>query len=208
MPKRLLAVVAVVLIMTAAIFAAFAQAQSSPQPPAATPGGTPTPQEQAAAEVQRKVEEEAQAVQAAKLRAQVKHYRGSTWYWRDVMSKPRMKRPFFAHASRNIPRLQYLVKVWKKRAKRARYRAHHPPMLWAWLCIHRHEGPWNSSTNPKYDGGLQMDYDFQRTYGARWLRLKGPAYNWTKWEQIWTAVRAWRTRYFTPWPNTRIPCGV
>jgi hypothetical protein len=192
MPKRLLVVVAVVLVMSAAISAAFAQAQSSPQPPPATPGGTPTPQEQAAAEIQRKTEEEAQAVQAAKLRTRVKRYRGSTWYWRDVMSKPRMKRPFFARASRNVPRLKYLAKVWKRRAKRARYQAHHPAHLRLWMCIHRQEGSWtdNASNNPHW-GGLQMGEWFMWHYAAKIRRKLGKANNWPKLMQIWVAERAY-----------------
>jgi hypothetical protein len=27
-------------------------------------------------------------------------------------------------------------------------------------------------------------------------------------EQIWVAVRAWRTRGFSPWPNTARDCGL
>jgi hypothetical protein len=213
MQRILVVLLVAVLSVSAAIFATFAQAQSSTQP-AATPVPapeatvTPSPEELAAAEIKRKAEHRVLMIKARNLRKKVQHYRARTWYWRSVMQKHNKRRPFFAHASRNIPRLKYLVKVWKKRFRRASWQAHHPPMLWAWLCIHRHEGPWNSNTNPKYDGGLQMDYIFQRMYGARWLRLKGPAYNWTMWEQIWSAVRAWRSRYFSPWPNTRKPCHV
>jgi hypothetical protein len=45
-------------------------------------------------------------------------------------------------------------------------------------------------------------------YNYKLAISKGRANNWSKWEQIWTAVRAWRSHYFRPWPNTRKPCHV
>jgi hypothetical protein len=212
MPRRLIVAALAVMAVAATAYAALAQAQVAPTPistPNTTAAVTPTPQEQAVAEAKRKAELRARALRARHLRHVIKKYRSRTWYWLDVMGKPRKNKPYFVGASRNLGHLKKMLHVWKKRARRARYRGHHPPMLGAWLCIHRHEGPWNSSTNPKYDGGLQMDDNFQNTYGARWRRLKGPAYNWTMWEQIWTAVKAYFSgRGFTPWPHTRIPCGV
>jgi hypothetical protein len=211
--QRTLAVVLVaVLSASAAISAGLAQAQSSTQPPAVTPApSTTTTPEQLAAEAKRKAEQQqAMMAKAAKLRLRIKKYRKVTWRWQDVMQAARKHKPYFAHTSRhNVPNLKRLVRIWKNSAMRANKRAHQPPPgMWAWLCIHRHEGPWNSNTNPIYDGGLQMDMTFQRMYGAKWLRLKGPAYNWTPLEQIWTAVRAWRTRGFYPWPNTARACGL
>lgn len=200
------------LVAGVAIFAALAQAQSpigTAQQPAPTVTPNPKP---ALIKAQRKAlakERAAKKRKARKLRKLVRHYRKRTWYWQDVMQK-RHKRSY-GHESRaqSIRYLKHLVRIWKHHYRHAKWQAHHPPpSLWAWLCIHRHEGPWNSSTNPIYDGGLQMNDTFQYTYGRKWRRLKGPAYNWTKWEQIWTGVRAWRTRGFGPWPNTRIPCGV
>jgi FAD/FMN-containing dehydrogenase len=211
MQRMVVVLLAIMLSVSAAISAGFAQAQSSTEPPAVTPapGITPTPEE-FEAEAKRKAEQHrAITRKAAKLRQRIKLYRKNTWYWQDVMQVARKHKPAVAKSSRHdVPKLQWLVRIWKNRARHAKYHVHHPPYLRSWLCIHRHEGPWNSSTNPVYDGGLQMDYTFQRMYGARWLRLKGRAYNWTMWEQIWTAVRAWRKRWFGPWPNTRKPCGV
>lgn len=89
-----------------------------------------------------------------------------------------------------------------------------PPHYDEWMCIHRHEGAWD---NPGIDwrgqfsgyyGGLQMDLDFQRDYGSRLLRIKGTANNWTPIEQMWVAENAWKTRGFTPWPNTARECGL
>jgi hypothetical protein len=212
MPKPTVVIWAAVLSIATATSAAPAQVQSNTQPPVITtaPVSTPT-REELAAEAKRKAEQrQAMFVKAAKLRLRIRRYRNNTWQWQDVMQVARKRKPVIAHASRyNVPKLRHLAQIWTKRVHRAKYRAHHPPpSLWAWLCIHRHEGPWTSNTNPIYDGGLQMDMTFQRMYGSKWLRQKGPAYNWTMWEQIWSAVRAWRTRRFSPWPNTARACGL
>ena len=65
------------------------------------------------------------------------------------------------------------------------------------MCIHRHEGPWNDPNGPYY-GGLQMDLQFQRAYGAYLLRTKGTADNWTPVEQVAVAERAYKERGFSP----------
>jgi hypothetical protein len=64
------------------------------------------------------------------------------------------------------------------------------------MCIHQYEGSWTDSGGP-YWGGLQMDLGFQATYG-----------HWSPLEQIWVAVRAARSRGFSPWPNTARYCGM
>lgn len=84
------------------------------------------------------------------------------------------------------------------------------PTFRAFVCIHEHEGRWNANTGNGYHGGLQMDWSFMRAYGRDMLakyRGRG-AEAWTPAEQILVAHRAWLTRGFGPWPNTRIPCGV
>jgi hypothetical protein len=100
-----------------------------------------------------------------------------------------------------------LANRWLRREHRAWLIAHHPPALSAWNCIHHYEGSWTDHGAP-YWGGLQMDYSFQSTYAPWLLRHKGTADHWTSLEQIWTAVRAWRVRGFSPWPNTARDCGV
>lgn len=108
----------------------------------------------------------------------------------------------------NSPRSAYLhAEVWVRREHRAWRLAHHPPALRDWYCIHRYEGSWTDHGAP-YWGGLQMDYSFQSTYSPWLLRHKGTADNWTPLEQMWTAVRAWRVRGFSPWPNTARYCGL
>lgn len=84
-----------------------------------------------------------------------------------------------------------------------------PPRYSAWLCIHSHEGAWNSNTGNGYYGGLQMDYDFMSAYGGHLLRTKGTADKWTPLEQMQVAERAYRSgRGFYPWPNTARMCGL
>jgi hypothetical protein len=61
-----------------------------------------------------------------------------------------------------------------------------------------------------YWGGLQMDVEFQHTYGEDMIRLHhgGLANTWTAAEQITVANRAWQTRGYQPWPNTSRMCGL
>ena len=98
--------------------------------------------------------------------------------------------------------------AWRIRAERARFRAHHPPHLAEWRCIHRWEGSWTDPNSPYY-GGLQMDLAFQRAYGPRLLRHKGTANHWAPYEQMWVAERAFKAgRGFHPWPLTALRCGL
>ncbi len=83
-----------------------------------------------------------------------------------------------------------------------------PPHEAAWRCIHRHEGRWNDPNAPYY-GGLQMSKEFQRAYGRYLLRRMGTADKWKPTEQMWIAVRAYRSGTgFHPWPNTARYCGL
>jgi hypothetical protein len=102
----------------------------------------------------------------------------------------------------------WLRNAWRRYALRARHRAHHPPHLAAWRCIHRWEGSWRDPNSPYY-GGLQMDLSFQRAYGPRLLRREGTADKWAPYEQMWVAERALRAgRGFYPWPLTARRCGL
>lgn len=89
-----------------------------------------------------------------------------------------------------------------------------------WACIHRHEsGNWHIH-NPPYDGGMQMDSGFQKTYGSEFIARWGSAGNWPVWAQLLASERAFhgyqspykdayvKGRGFSPWPNTRISCGL
>jgi hypothetical protein len=144
----------------------------------------------------------------AGLVRQIHRYRRQTWRWQLVMG---VRRTPAAHRTVKSPSRPYKVwarNLWKRRATRARRTAHRPPHRPGWLCIQRHEGPWNDP-NPPYYGGLQMDMSFQRTYGRHLLRRKGTANNWTPLEQMWVAERAHRSgRGYYAWLNTARHCGL
>lgn len=82
------------------------------------------------------------------------------------------------------------------------------PHLRDWVCIHSHEAPNWRIADPPYYGGLQMDIGFQRSYGGAYLRSEGTANHWTEQQQMLAAERAWKSRGFTPWPNTARMCGL
>jgi hypothetical protein len=103
--------------------------------------------------------------------------------------------------------LRWLLRTWRARHLELRLRARRPPHLEQWLCIHRYEGAWDDPNAP-YFGGLQMDLAFQKAYGGSLLARKGTADRWSPLEQMWVAERAWRSRGFTPWPNTARYCHL
>ena len=107
----------------------------------------------------------------------------------------------------SIRDVRQAVRLWRGRAEAAYRRAHRPPHLKAWLCIHRYEGSWTDTGAPYY-GGLQMNVTFQQRYGWWLYRRKGTADHWTPLEQMWTAERALSSRGFWPWPNTARVCGL
>jgi hypothetical protein len=117
---------------------------------------------------------------------------------------------FRVHPAAFISTLAYrrwLHGAWKAELARTTRRFRRPPHLTAWRCIHRYEGPWNDPHAPYY-GGLQMDLAFQRAYGRVLLHTKGTANRWNRFEQMWVAERALRSRGFHPWPNTARYCGL
>lgn len=134
-------------------------------------------------------------------------HRDETWRWERVM----LRRPTaYTDSARRIPSLAYrrwVLRLWSQRETAARTAALNPPHKRQWLCIHRYEGSWRDPHSPYY-GGLQMDLEFQSTYGRGLLRTKGTADHWTPLEQMWVAERAYRTRGFWPWPNTARYCGL
>ncbi len=146
---------------------------------------------------------------SAPILEKIRKFRGETWRWQRLMGVPRTPTRYEAERSSSIEFRRWVLRLWQERAAKARRAAKNPPRLRAWLCIHRHEGPWNANTGNGYYGGLQMDMAFQRRYGASLLRTKGPAHRWRPLEQIWVAERAYRSgRGFHPWPNTARACGL
>ncbi len=149
------------------------------------------------------------AERRAPILERIHEFRAATWRWQRVMGV--RVTPYGRRAERSSnPAFRLRIRhLWKQRATRAKRRAQNPPHKRAWLCIHRHEGPWNANTGNGYYGGLQMDMAFQRRYGARLLRRKGLAHRWTPLEQIWVAERARRSgRGFYPWPTAARRCGL
>jgi hypothetical protein len=141
------------------------------------------------------------------LGGQVVGYQRATWRWEQLMGVPRTPTAGRVLAEMSIPDVKRAVLLWRRRAEAARRKAQRPPHLSAFLCIHRYEGSWTDGGSPYY-GGLQMDLGFQQTYAPQLLHTKGTADHWTPLEQIWTAVKAARSRGFYPWPNTARFCGL
>src|SRR5206468_704460 len=98
----------------------------------------------------------------------------ATWRWQSLMGRPRTPTARRVLAGTSIRDAQSAVRLWKRRARRARLAAQHPPHLAAFLCIHRYEAGWTDGGAPYY-GGLQMDLGFQQTYGWWLYREKGTA---------------------------------
>ena len=138
---------------------------------------------------------------------EIRLFRKEAWYWQRVMGVRPTRLGVRRLAALSIPSIKRLDSRWHRVERLASRQAHNPPRLAAWLCIHRYEGSWSDSGAP-YWGGLQMDLSFQSTYGGWLLREKGTADHWSPLEQIWTAVRAARTRGFSPWPNSARMCGL
>ena len=78
----------------------------------------------------------------------------------------------------------------------------------ALLCIHRYEGAWNDDTGNGYYGGLQMSPGFMEAYGSEFVRRYGVASNWPPAVQLEVAYRAVESVGYSPWPSTRVACGV
>jgi hypothetical protein len=153
-------------------------------------------------------QDQIEQAQSVRLLRRISDRRFETWRWQRLMGARRTPSRRSAERIKSLGFRRWVLRVWTRRAVRARRLALHPPRLSAWLCIHRYEGSW-TDPNPPYFGGLQMDLGFQRTYGRELLRRKGTADNWTPLEQIWVAERAYRSgRGFYPWPNTARYCGL
>jgi len=143
----------------------------------------------------------------ARFSGEIAQYQRSTWHWQRVMGVRLTPTEGRTLSTMRPADVRGALRLWQHRAVDALRAARHPPQLHAWLCIHRYEGSWTDGGAPYY-GGLQMDVSFQQAYGAWLYRHKGTADHWTPLEQIWTAVRAARTRGFWPWPNTARFCGL
>jgi hypothetical protein len=138
----------------------------------------------------------------------ITRYQRATWRWQRLMDVRRTPNHRRYLRTRDIVYRRHVMLQWRRRAIRAKRRAHDPPHERAWRCLQRHEGPWNDSSDP-YWGGLQMDRSFMQQYAPRHLLRRGWAHTWSPIEQMWVAERALRAgRGFYPWPNTARACGL
>jgi hypothetical protein len=142
-----------------------------------------------------------------RLLGRIAVHRAATWRWQRLMRPTRAPYRGTMRPIRSIAYGRWVLRLWHGRALTAQRRALNPPHRREWLCIQRHEAPWTDPSGP-YFGGLQMDREFQATYGSELLRSKGTADKWTPVEQMWVAERAHRARGFWPWPNTARYCGL
>ena len=199
--RKLLAVIAVLVLPAAAAAAPTTLSASS-----ATRLAPPPPKVKAPTRAIR-----SRAVLAPRspfLLRKIVHHQQATWRWQQLMGKPLTKSSRSAHTSRTKAYRKWVLRLWKSRHHAARRKALNPPHAYAWRCIHRYEGSWTDGGAPYY-GGLQMDINFQQTYGSYLLATKGTADNWTPAEQMWVAARAHMSgRGFYPWPNTARACGL
>jgi len=155
----------------------------------------------------RAVKQVAPVEASAALLRRIEAHRNETWKWQRVMQKRRTPFVDSARSTASLTYRRWVAGLWLHRAIVARNQAHRPPHRAQWKCIHHYEGSWTDPNAPYY-GGLQMDVEFQRTYGLDLYRSKGTADHWTPLEQMWVAERAFRTRGYWPWPNTARYCGL
>lgn len=152
-------------------------------------------------------------VKQPEILGQIARYQRVTWRWQRVMSTGLTKSSGTARRIESAAYRRWVRDLWRRRAIRTSRLAQNPPHKSAWLCLHQHErhptSGWRTNTGNGFYGGLQMDWSFMRTYGARLLRLKGTADRWTPLEQMWVGERALRAgRGFHPWPNSASACGL
>jgi hypothetical protein len=149
-----------------------------------------------------------EALKRAALVVRVQQKRDEAWRWQRLMGKSPHPYGRSVQRSQSLGYNLWVLRLWSARAARAKRQALRPPHRDAWLCIHRYEATWADPNSPYY-GGLQMDLEFQRTYGSDLVHRKGTADHWTPLEQMWVAERAFRSgRGFYPWPNTARSCGL
>jgi hypothetical protein len=130
-----------------------------------------------------------------------------TWHYQRALGT--CCRPYHA-AAEHTPSPAYrrwILVSWRQRRDHAIHRWQASPIRANLLCIHQGEGAWDDPAAPYY-GGLQMDTSFMAAYAPTTYLVKGTADHWTPLEQLTAGARAVRVRGYSPWPQTRIPCGV
>ena len=150
----------------------------------------------------------------------ITHPKCKTMHCREVSQKQNLKHARYLcnhgrHATKRwgCQAIRWLTRelheTWNALRPRVAVRTLQGSDIGAWICIHSHEGAWDSNTGNGYYGGLQMDYGFMQTYGAEFMRSWGTADRWPPWAQITAARRARDSgRGYGPWPYTAAICGL
>jgi hypothetical protein len=129
-------------------------------------------------------------------------------------------RRFWRHVD-EIPTDRLLpVRMWTRRHVRAVrlssdprplcYRSHVWAESWAGRCVSSREGGLRTVSTPSgtWHGKWQMNADFERAYGPRFLRRWGRASHWPEWAQDYAAYRGYLAGGWWKWPNTAAACGL
>lgn len=150
-----------------------------------------------------------QASVAAPILHKIHRARNLTWHYQRALGN--CCRPYHRSAdrSRSLAYRAWVLGFWQGRLAIAGSNWRRSGIRTALLCIHGGEGAWNAiDPSGTYFGGLQMNLSFMETYAPYTYAAKGTADHWTPLEQLTAGARAVRVRGYTPWPQTRIPCGV
>ena len=155
----------------------------------------------------------------AKLLCSIHTHRRLANHYRSSLGKKPL--PYGWLAERYPARRQRLALYWLRVAARAKHRylvvRTSSPWSAAWysgaICVHEHEGAWNSDTGNGYYGGMQFSE-------SSWLANGGGkyapyAYEASPHDQLLVAYHYWDAGVsgpgrgsWAPWPNTARMCGL
>jgi len=149
----------------------------------------------------------------------IHHNRDATWHFQRLMGVPLTPYHKWAENRCGNKQCRYQVLlIWRRHHRHAHHRykrvgsapSYYDARYAGLRCIHGGEGSWDAYNPAGYYGGLQMDWSFMRHWGADMLARHGgkDARYWTPLEQLIVGYRAVQHIGYSPWPNTRIPCGV
>src|SRR5918999_2977771 len=68
------------------------------------------------------------------LDKRIKHWRGETWRWQQLMGRPQTPASDKLRRTQSLDYKRWVLKLWKQRAGRVWLKAKNPPHERAWLC--------------------------------------------------------------------------
>jgi hypothetical protein len=165
------------------------------------------------------------AVQCPGIAHGINFFRAATWKWQTKLGGRRTRSDFKAYRVHSCKYAVWVAHLWlrrsvhvrrtyaqmvrEKKKREIRVLLSQGALTSDWACIHRFEGAWNSNTGNGYYGGLQMDVQFQSSYGSEFMARWGTADKWPVWAQVTAANRAKNSgRGYGPWPTTARFCGL